>query len=363
MANLNDLELTTQIQSPDKSLASGILGGTTTPGSTGGTGYSNGVQTVTAGQAGYQTAGYERVDPITRQVDANTETVQGQLRGILDAGSPLMERARAKALEQANSRGLLNSSMAVGAGQAALYDTALQIATPDAATYTQASRDNQGVLNQTAQFNADQFGRNQQFNANAFNQNQQFNVGETNTAGRFNAGAGNELNLTNIREAGATERANAQNATTLQATQMQNENRIAVAQLDAANRVALENIASNNRALIQGSANAGQIYSQMQANIAAIQRDPNLSEEAKRAAIQQEIDAGQAGMVVAGRVANVDFGDTIDWGAARASASANTASGAPAAAPPAAAPPAAGNSGAPPAYTPGYLPGDEYRGS
>ena len=228
-------------------LVGGMYSGQTVQGS-GSNGISTGnqgLQTASAGQAGYQTAGYQTVDPYLRSVDAPTETVQGQLTGIIDAGSPLMERARARALEQANSRGLLNSSMAVGAGESALYDHALQIATPDAATYTQASRDNQGVQNQVAQFNAGAFNQNEQFNAGAYNTNQQFNTGEANTTSRFNAGEGNKLNITNISEAGATERANAQNATTLQATQMSNENRIQVAQLDASNRIALENMGSN----------------------------------------------------------------------------------------------------------------------
>jgi len=59
-------------------------------------------------------------------------SVQGQLTNILDAGSPLQDRAATRAAQMMNSRGLLNSSMAVTAGQSALYDAALPIAQQDA---------------------------------------------------------------------------------------------------------------------------------------------------------------------------------------------------------------------------------------
>jgi hypothetical protein len=62
-------------------------------------------------------------------------TVQGQLEQILAAGSPLQTLAESRAEEEAQKRGLLSSSMAIGAGQKALYDTALEVAKPDAQTY------------------------------------------------------------------------------------------------------------------------------------------------------------------------------------------------------------------------------------
>jgi hypothetical protein len=271
------------------------------------------------------TAGYREIDPIYRSIHAPTETVQGQLTGILDAGSPLMERARAKALASMQSRGLLNSSMAIGAAQGALYDVAVPIATTDAGTYAQASRDNQAVGNDTSQFNA-----------NAFNSVEQFNVGQTNDTTRFNAGQGNNLNLTNIQEAGQDRRQSAQLAAQREIAAAQNATTLQAAQMGHANAVALEGMRSSSQALIQGSANAGQIYSQMQANITNIQMDPNLTEDAKRNAVAQQISFAQSGMQMAGRVSNVNFGDTLDWGAAQAS----NAYVAPAAPAPAAAAPA-----------------------
>lgn len=102
---------------------------------------------------------------------ADNQTVQGQLKGILKSGGPLMEQAATAGAQTANRRGLLNSSMGVQAGQAALYDKALPIASQDANTYGQSA----------------------QFNANAANTASIANAGFTNDAGRFNAGAKNDM--------------------------------------------------------------------------------------------------------------------------------------------------------------------------
>ena len=81
-------------------------------------------------------------------------TVQGQLTGILDAGGPLQDRAATRAAQQMNSRGLLNSSMAVTAGQSALYDAALPIAQQDAQTMGRVGEFNAGASNTAAIANA-----------------------------------------------------------------------------------------------------------------------------------------------------------------------------------------------------------------
>jgi len=75
------------------------------------------------------------------------QTVQDQLQQIIANDSPLMQQARARALQSANSRGLLNSSMAITAGDSALYDAAMPIAQQDASTYADAAKFNTGELN------------------------------------------------------------------------------------------------------------------------------------------------------------------------------------------------------------------------
>lgn len=58
--------------------------------------------------------------------------VSGRLQGLLSSKSPYLDRARTRAKQYANRRGLLNSSIAAGAGEAAAIDAALPIATADA---------------------------------------------------------------------------------------------------------------------------------------------------------------------------------------------------------------------------------------
>ncbi len=59
-------------------------------------------------------------------------SVQTQLDRVLDTGGPLLTRARTRAAQTANRRGLLNSAMAVQAGEAAVLDVALPIASQTA---------------------------------------------------------------------------------------------------------------------------------------------------------------------------------------------------------------------------------------
>lgn len=110
---------------------------------------------------------------LTSTVDRPTETVSGQLQGILAADSPLMQRARAQAKQDMAARGLVNSSIAQGAGVAAMIDKATPIATSDAGTYANRATTNVNALNTVGVANAQ--------NVNAFGlqtNQQQFTSGE-----------------------------------------------------------------------------------------------------------------------------------------------------------------------------------------
>lgn len=91
----------------------------------------------------------------TGVVDQPTQTVQGQITGLLDEDSDYITRARARGNLQAQQRGLLNSSIAAGAAEASAIDAALPIAQQDAQTYTNQSFKNQDTQQQTELFNTD----------------------------------------------------------------------------------------------------------------------------------------------------------------------------------------------------------------
>lgn len=86
------------------------------------------------------------------QVDPSTMTVEGRLGKLIDPNSQLMQQAQTQAAQASAARGLSNSSMAVTAGQDAMYRTAVPIANADAQMYGKAASDN--AANATSMNNA-----------------------------------------------------------------------------------------------------------------------------------------------------------------------------------------------------------------
>ena len=138
---------------------------------------SNGTATVDPATVAQAKAGTAQAS--TWNVSGN-QTVQGQLDGILAKNSPLLQRAQALSDQKMNDRGLLNSSLAVGAGQTAVLDAATPIATADANTYAAAGKSNAELGTQTSIANANNTTSTNQFNANQSNSAGQFNAGEVN---------------------------------------------------------------------------------------------------------------------------------------------------------------------------------------
>lgn len=98
------------------------------------------------------------------------QTVQGQLQGLLSQNNPLVQMAQTQGLENAQQRGLLNSSLGAEAGALAHYQYAMPIAQADAQTYSAAARTNAENRTQMNQTNA---GFENQYNLANFNaQNQ-----------------------------------------------------------------------------------------------------------------------------------------------------------------------------------------------
>jgi hypothetical protein len=71
------------------------------------------------------------------------DTVEARLTGLLSSGSPYLESARARAQQESNARGLLNSTMAATAGEKAAIESALPIATQDASYFQELERQKQ----------------------------------------------------------------------------------------------------------------------------------------------------------------------------------------------------------------------------
>ena len=118
-------------------------------------------------------------NPTTRQV-AGDELVENRVANLQNEDNPLMRRAAAMAREEANRRGLLNSSISVGAAQGAVLDRATDIAGRDAQTYT-------NVLDRNLEFEnrGGELGSIQDFERAAFDANAQNRAAEVGADQRF----------------------------------------------------------------------------------------------------------------------------------------------------------------------------------
>tara|TARA_B100001287_G_C22685498_1_gene533238 strand:- start:1246 stop:2649 length:1404 start_codon:yes stop_codon:yes gene_type:complete len=149
------------------------------------------VQQVTAPQMGAaEQAEVVKANAITREVDEK-ETSQYQLDKMLRTDSPLMERARTEGLQQGAARGLLNSSMAVGAAQGAMIDRAQPFAINDAATYFNTAESNMRAQNQAELQNAQMSTETNIFNVGQVNQRTRDQAGFDLQAASQNAQASN----------------------------------------------------------------------------------------------------------------------------------------------------------------------------
>jgi hypothetical protein len=260
----------------------------------------------------------DEYNPTTRSVGSQ-QTVSGQIESILSKGGPMYERARAIAMEDMNSRGLINSSMATGAAYGALIDRALPIAGQDAQTYSSADQDNMAAVNTASQFNT---GARNQFKSQASDQSFQTRESALNRAQQtseriggeqFQAGQ-NTINqqfqerILQLQESGQNQRqaqqiASAEMLQKLQEAGIQNRFDIDMAMRDSqfnieeANKfrmqaaqqaAALEQIGLQNKlATAQVPAQfAAAMANNVTGQVGAIMADPNLTPEAKRVAIE-----------------------------------------------------------------------------
>ena len=258
-----------------------------------------------------------------------TTTVQGLLGQIMAQDNPLMQQARTQSQQQMASRGLLNSSMAIGAGQSALYNVAMPIAQQDAQAYNQTGQFNASAQNQMAQYNAGNQQQTNLANQTAQNQANQFGADARNQAASSNAAAANNMAQYNASNQQQTNLANAQaqnqmaqyNATnqfnTLQAnmqaqnqgaqfnTQQQNaqsqfnasqSNDVLKTQMEHQNRTELANIEASYKTLMQANQSAGELYQQTIKNITDLASNKDMDPATKTTMINNQIQYMKAGM-------------------------------------------------------------------
>jgi len=262
-------------------------------------------------------------------VDPKTQTVAGQLNSVIASDSPIMQQARARAVQTMNSRGLSNSSMAVGAADSAVYDQALKIATPDAATFADAAKTNAGVKNTfnlqnnslTGQTNAQNWGAQQDFGRQtARDATQQgftqanMKLAQTNDLDKLKVNQGYTQSNINLNQTNDLAKLKANQGYTLDqlAAQSGYDIKKLGVQAEAAKDVA--DIEATYKNITQGSQSATQILNKMQDSLNVLMANKDITDATKRDAMAADIkaNAAEALNLVGAMATDLDLSSYID---------------------------------------------------
>ena len=194
---------------------------------------------------------------VTRTPDAK-ETVSGQFNELIKSDNPLITMGRTMAKQEMNKKGLLNSSMAIGAADAAAYQTALPIAQADASTYKSVADLNQNSQNQALQTNT-----------NALND-------------------GAKINLDAWVKTAASN-------------------------MDSANKSTLANIEANYKTLVQANTSVSDYYAKAMQNISDLSMSPDLDATGKTNAINTQLAQLQTYLDMQEKMTNLNYGDLLSF--------------------------------------------------
>lgn len=228
-------------------------------------------------------------------VDKN-QTVQGLIGGIISQDSPLMQQAATSAKQAAAGRGLGNSSIAIGAGQDAVYHAAMPIATTDAQTYASAAKFNADAANAASMFNA--AAKNNASSQNALNALNAAMANQSISAKQYEqaydawvkgnlqrASAGDQYVMQQSDQKSRMDLQNAQFASSMSLQQADAASKQLLQQLDADTRTKMAETEAKWRQSMQTSASMAQTYQGFIDNVTQIMASPDLDGPAKQAAI------------------------------------------------------------------------------
>ena len=231
---------------------------------------SGGVGTVTppAAPAAPTMTGGGTPDPATGLIGTPT-MVSDEVSKVIAEDSPLMQQARTRGLQSMAPRGLVNSSMAIGAADSAMYDAAVPIAQQNAAAKNT-------LLGQTNTINYE-------------------------TAAQNHAAA-REVALRDIDNGlkAAMQNADAQTQQFLR-------------QIDNDTKIRLTNIEADYKTLIETSNSAGEIYKGTLAAISAAINNPDMDAASKASTINGLWDSTSVALNLIGSINGVDVRDLLLW--------------------------------------------------
>lgn len=228
---------------------------------------------------------YTPYEAVSGELDDNS-TVQGRMSGLLSQTSDYIQRARTNADQMSNRRGMLNSSMAMGAAEGAAIDRALPIAQQDAAAFKEQEFLNQGYDNDAARYLAEQSVERENLEAGLEQDTNQFNQTNQLTNERLNADAqnlsGREFTQAqNLAAANAAAEANRLNFAVLDG-----DIRAQLAEIDNTAAMRLESMAREYAIIENLDSINGAIYEQLVSQIGSI-----LATEKKSGTAQAKVNA------------------------------------------------------------------------
>ena len=217
------------------------------------------------------------------------QTVEGRINKIING--EVGQQARAGAMGEMNERGLVNTSMAITAGQDAAYRAAIPIATNDAATFSKA-----------AGYNADQ--------------GNQFAVRNTDYK--------NQYALAALSAKTQLEQANLQARTQLTTAQLSAQTQMSVAQLNADTQAQMKNLdidfqtAANalqqaNKTLLDTNGQAATAMNTAMSAISNIQNNNQMDATTKTRAIAQVWADVQTQLKVLGSVSGLNLTASLNF--------------------------------------------------
>jgi hypothetical protein len=286
------------------------------------------------------------------------QTVAGQIKNIIASGSPLMKLAETNAKNQMNQRGLINSSQAITAGQAAVYGAATPIATSDAATYAKAAENTTNARNLamhdtaaaqnaasiaklqsdttlTAQDMQDttsvilknldndtqrwmaQLQSNTQISINDKSvEAQKLIANWNNTSAQVIAGIQSNTALTVDERDNAvkTYLANQDNATKIKLQEMSIAGDLEKIKANGEVSKAVQKMGDDAKLLLNSSSSAMSLWSGVISDVAKVMSDPNLSADQKTTIGNQMMEGLGTALTALGHVAGIDFGDVLTFG-------------------------------------------------
>lgn len=245
-------------------------------------------------------------DP-TKQTVSDALTVQNQIANITASGSKLNTLAEAEANKQVNRRGLLNSSIAVGAGQKAVLQSALPIAQQDAGTNAAADAANANFANSASQFNANALNTTSQLNAQLGTQVNLANSNQTLQQRLAQLQADTSLSIADkqIKSQQLIAENDAQTKIILQ--NIDADTKVKLQNLDTASKTQLQNLVSNNQQLLQTNVSASNIFTQYMTNLANISTNDKMDAAAKQQAADNQLNALNAQLQAIGQISGLDL--------------------------------------------------------